>query len=514
MVRLPGISKSRFTRYVECPKLGYMQCYPKRFKHLADPPDWMTQHLMDEGVRVGALARRYFPGGLLIGHTWDLDRACAETTAALRDETVTYVFEAAVAAEGLLCRVDVLRRVCDGQVDIIEVKATNGVRSDHLADVGFQTAVLEQAGLTVRSINLMHFDPGYVYPGDAGRGDVRGCDAAAASDYDLESLFVIDDVTDDARRWMAEALPRHLESMCTDLAGAEPPRVPLHYACRDCCYYRQVCGPAGPDHPVYELGGDRGGLFAALHAAGIVDLREIPGDFAGLTEGHQLVLEAVCTGELALDRGKLRDMLGELRPPLWFIDFETFMPGLPVYPGTRPWQQVPFQWSLHVLDEHGVLKHEEFLCAEARDPRRAFAESLLQAVGPSGSIVVYNKGMESTRLEELARDFPELAGGLSSLNARVFDLLPVVRQCCYHIDFHGSRSLKSVTPILAPHLSYEGLGLRGGLQAMEAYARAVDPTTSEAERHQLCADLREYCGVDTLAMVEIIRRFWDETAAA
>ena len=505
-----GVSKSRFTKYVACPRLGYLSCYPNRFKHLADPLDWMAHHLIAEGVRVGELARERFPGGRLVGHVWDLDRARAETTLAMRDETVTHLFEAAFAAGGLLCRVDILLKAGEGEVDLIEVKAANGVRPDHLVDVGFQLAVLEATGLTVRTAAVMHLDPGYVYPGegDASQGSSGqgwGGDAAGVHRYDLDRLFVIEDVTSEARAWAADSLPAYLESMRADLDLADPPRAVLRYACKECEYYRRVCGPALPLYPAYELGGG-GGLLAALDSAGIQDMRDVPWDFPGLVEGHRLVLEAVRTGGLAFDRAMLESLMSSLEFPLWFLDFETFMPGLPLYAGTRPWQQIPFQWSLHVLEAGGVLRHEGFLRADGSDPRRAFAETLLQTVSPAGSVVVYNKGMECTRLRELARDFPDLEDGLSALDARVFDLLPVVRQGCYHPDFHGSRSLKSVTPVLAPHLSYEQLQLRGGLQAMQAYERLVSPGTPEPERVQLQADLRAYCGLDTLAMVEVYRR--------
>jgi hypothetical protein len=490
---IPGISKSRFTDYMECPKRGYLSCYRDRFKALADPLDWMAMHLIGEGNRLGQLAREYFPGGRLVEHVWDLDKACSETAAAMQDETVTDLFEGAFATNGLLCRVDVLRKVGNGEVDLIEVKATNGFRPQHLPDVGFQLAVLEGAGLTVRSVSLMHFDPDYVYPG----GD----------DYDLFSMFAIDDVTEEAKRWASDCLPRCLESMRIDLAQAEPPRVPLKNACKECIYYRQVCSVGAPLHPVCELGDGSGrGLSAALESAGIQDLRDIPEDFPGLTEGHQMVLQAARTGELVLDSARIEQLVEGLRFPLGFMDFETYMPGLPIYAGMRPWQQVPFQWSLHVLEEDGLLRHEEFLHADGGDPRRAFAEALIAAVGGSGSVVVYNRGMESTRLQELARDFPELADALLALDARIVDLLPVVRQSCYHLDFHGSRSLKAVTPVLAPHLSYESLGLKAGMQAMEAYERITDPETGEVERERLCADLRAYCGLDTLAMVEVLKR--------
>jgi hypothetical protein len=487
---IPGISKSRFTDYLECPKLGYMSCYRDRFKHLADPLDWMSLHLIGEGNRAGQMARECFPGGRLIGYIWDLAKARADTAAAMRDEAVTYVFEGAFATEGLLCRVDLLRKVEDGVVDIVEVKATNSVKPEHLADVGFQSAVLQDAGLQIRTVSLMHFDPDYVHPG----GDC----------YDVEALFAIEDVTEEARAWVREKRDGLLDAMRSDLALPEPPRISVRSGCRGCVYYRQACAPEAPEHPVFELGSARSDLLTALCAAGIEDLRDVPDDFPGLADGHRLVLEAVQSGGLALDREGFNALAGDLVYPLWFLDFETYMPGLPIFAGMRPWQQIPFQWSLHLENADGTVSHDEFLKVDGSDPRRPFAESLIAAVGGTGSIVVYNKGMESTRLRELARDLPDLATPLLALDARVVDLLPIVRRTCYHLDFHGSRSLKAVAPVVAPHLSYEELSVKAGMEAMEAYAAITDPATSDKERDRLRVDLLKYCSLDTQAMMEVL----------
>ncbi len=261
-----------------------------------------------------------------------------------------------------------------------------------------------------------------------------------------------------------------------------------------------------PAHPVCELGSDRNGLLDALQEAGMEDIRDVPDDFPGLADGHRLVLQAVRSGEVSLDDEAFDRLAEELVYPLWFMDFETYMPGLPIFSGTRPWQQIPFQWSLHVQEVDGSVRHAEFLKADGCDPRREFAQALVAAVGDTGSVVVYNKGMESTRLRELARDLPDLAAPLLDIDARIVDLLPIVRQSCYHLDFHGSRSLKSVTPVLAPHLSYEELALKAGMQAMQAYEAITDSATSDAEREKLRADLLKYCSLDTLAMVEVLRK--------
>jgi len=506
---IPGISKSRFTDYMECPKLGYMSCHRERFRQLADPLDWMALHLIGEGNRVGRLARERFPGGRLVEHIYDLGRARVETAEAMADERVGYVFEGAFACNGLLCRVDVLRKRGGREVDLIEVKAANAVKPDHIGDVAFQVGVLEGAGWSVHTAGLMHLNPDYVLPDAAGEADGRRRRGGSLS-YDLQSLFVVEDITEEVGRWRSERLGALLESMRADLARTEPPCVPLRNSCRGCPYYRRVCSVGAPHHPVCELVGIRSELIAALHDTGIEDLRDVPDDFPGLGDRQRLALQAARTGSIAFDREGIRDLSSEVVYPVWFVDFETYMPGLPVHQGMRPWQQIPFQWSLHVLDEGGSLRHEEFLRVDGADPRRAFAETLTGAIGNVGYVVVYSKGMESTRLRELARDFPDLSDGLLAIDSRIVDLLPIVRGSCYHLDFHGSFSLKVVTPVLAPHVSYTDLGLKAGTEAMEAYERIISPSTPDADKVQLRAQLLEYCGLDTLALVEVFRRLLEE----
>jgi len=343
----------------------------------------------------------------------------------------------------------------------------------------------------------MHLDPAYTHPG--------------GSTYDLEKLFLIDDVTAEACRWVANELPSSLARMEADLARPEPPLARLKNSCAGkCAYYRQVCGAQAPAYPVCELGGNHPKLFAELERAGIQDLGEVPKDFPRLTAGHLMVLEALQQGGLVLEPGALRRLREEASFPLWFVDFETYSSALPIFAGMHPWQHVPFQWSLHVLTADGSLEHQEFLFEGPEDPRRSFAESLVETVKEPGRVVVYNRSMESKRLKELAKAFPDLAEPLLSIDARILDLLDFVRNGCYHPDFHGSRSLKKVAPILATTIDYENLDLHAGMDAMDAYEKIIDPATDEAERDRLRNGLRLYCGMDTLATAEVFQRLREE----
>ena len=195
--------------------------------------------------------------------------------------------------------------------------------------------------------------------------------------------------------------------------------------------------------------------------------------------------------------------LDGLTYPIHFLDFETFMSALPLYPGTRPWQMIAFQWSDHILHENGDLEHREFLHEGAGDPRPRFTRSLIDALGETGSVVVYS-AFENSRLNELALAFPEHAQAIAAVQARIFDLMRVVQTHVRHPDCLGSASIKVVLPALVDDLSYEGLGIGDGQVASMRYLQTATGQLPADECAAVYADLRQYCGTDTLAMVRLL----------
>jgi predicted RecB family nuclease len=188
--------------------------------------------------------------------------------------------------------------------------------------------------------------------------------------------------------------------------------------------------------------------------------------------------------------------------PIHFLDFETIGPAIPKYGGTRPYQTVPFQWSNHVMHENGNLERQEYLCLEDKDPREEFAETLLEALGEKGSIVVYTT-YEKGVLEGLAEHLAHYRDRLHAVIDRLYDLHVVVKNHYYHPEFHGSFSLKAVLPAVLPSMAYENLEIQEGQMASLEYLRMIGPATPEAEKEKIKNDLLEYCAQDTLAMVRI-----------
>ncbi len=484
---IPLLSKSRFAAGLQCPKRLYLECYSP---DLAEPLDISQQAVMDTGVAVGRLARQRFPGGRLIEEEYYQHAAAmTATTAAIADGFVPAIYEAAFTFDGVRVRVDVLSRNADGTFDLAEVKSSTTVKAEHVPDVAIQLYVLDGLGIAVRRACLLHIDNTYVYDGGS---------------YDLERLFRLEDVSDQACAFVQMQIPNSLASMKEILLREEPPEVEIGRQCANpyqCEFYRH-CREGKPEHHIEQLPRATSGLIQALLNAGIREIREIPEGFPGLSPAQQRVRECVVAGQPYVGPGLATALNGAERP-LHFLDFETFNPALPIYAGTRPYQVIPFQWSLHVQDSAGNLSHRSFLPDGDGDPREAFVLSLLDAIEPQGTIVVYT-GFEQSRLRELADTFPQYSDQLMGLCGRMLDLHAVIRDHYYHPGFHGSYSMKAVLPAVVPELGYDDLEIREGGHASVAFAHMIAPETEESERARLGQALLDYCWRDTEAMVRIL----------
>jgi len=235
---------------------------------------------------------------------------------------------------------------------------------------------------------------------------------------------------------------------------------------------------------------------------GVESIRDIPDDFP-LNERQRRAAMCVHTRKPWFS-AELNKDLESLKYPLYFMDFETVNPAIPRFAGMRPYDQIPFQWSVHVLREPGAEpEHFEFLATDNSDPRREFINSLCAALGNSGSIVVYS-AFESQRLSELAAWLPEFADRIKKIQSRLWDLLPIVRNHVYHPKFAGSYSIKNVLPALVPGMSYEGMEVADGTDAGLAWESLVRGKLDQNEHDTIRKALLDYCGQDTLAMVRLL----------
>jgi hypothetical protein len=482
------LSKSKLNAYRQCAKRLWLEVHRKDLVEISPA----TQRKFDVGHQVGELARAEHPDGVLIGHDTALSEALKQTQAVLAASPRRPVFEATVRHADVLVRADLLVPTRGG-FHMAEVKSSAEVKPYHLIDVAVQAWVLRGAGVPVRSVEVRHIDSGFVYPGG---GDYRG-------------LFASGDVEADVARLEPE-VPKWVRDAQAILNRPEPD-VPVGAHCDDpfeCpfkCHCASLAGPA-PAYPVTLLPGAKGKRLAEeLLAEGFADLRDVPAERIGADEKLRRIHAVTASGKAYLSPAA-REVLAGWGAPRRYLDFETIGFTVPRWAGTRPFQQVPFQWSCHAEDAGGGLTHAEFLDLSGEDPSRACAESLLVALGASGPVVAYSAAFESGVIKRLAERHPDLAPPLEAIGARIVDLLPVVREHYYHRDMKGSFSIKDVLPTVAPELAHSNLGeVQEGGGAQGAYLEATEPGTTAARRAELERSLREYCERDTLGMVRVAR---------
>jgi hypothetical protein len=480
------LSKSRYLAGLQCHKRLYLDIHAP---DLASPPDAATQAVLDMGSAVGEMARRCFSGGRLVEADYRHRQDALDQTARLiADPTVPAIFEAALLFERTLVRVDVLQRAQAADSEgpawrLVEVKSSSRVKDLHLDDLAIQTYVATGAGLTLAGATLMHLNTQYLYPG---------------GEIDLTQLFTQCDVTQLVLARLKD-VPARLMSMRTMLEATQPPAIEPGPHCHtpyDCPYWDH-CTREKPTRWVYHLPG-RKTTAQALIDQGVETIDDIP-ESVSLT-----VIQRRVKDNREWIGPALADALASVQYPVHHLDFETFMPAVPRYPGTRPFQLIPVQWSNHIEDVAGEVHHQDYLSETASDPREELTLRLLESLGDCGTICVYSQ-YERSVLEQLAELFPHHRSALQAVIKRLWDLLAVVQEHYYHPAFGGSYSIKSVLPAVVPALSYDDLEIGDGAVAAREYVRMVFEVTDWVERQRIADALRAYCARDTLGMVELRR---------
>ncbi|MHB1512371.1 MAG: DUF2779 domain-containing protein [Acidiferrobacter sp.] len=490
MTRVFGLSKSKLMAFRQCPRRLWLSV------HRPDcvPADDTNEAVLATGTDVGVIARQGWPDGLLIAPDGPLTEALSQTQTALAARKP--LFEATVQRHGVLVRADVLVPTPRGPAfDLIEVKSSTRVKDYQLEDVAIQSQIFAAAGVPLRRRVLQYINNAFVYPGGGRYHEVR-------PDGSRNSLFAAEDVTEAVESIQAE-VPGWIDVARRTLAGAMPDETD---GCNDPypCPYQAFCHAQAPEYPLSCLPRIRAEAIAALAEKGYKDVRDIP---AGVltVPAHEWVRQVTCSGQPELRPGA-RAALAVLDYPRYYLDFETIQFAVPIWPGTRPYEQLPFQWSCHVEKKDKTLTHQEFLDLSGEAPMRTFAESLLTTLKTAGPILVYNQAFEGRIIRELAARFPDLGAALTALLPRLVDLLPLTRAHYYHPDMKGSWSIKAVLPTIAPDLDYATLdGVQDGGQAQQAYLEAITSETPTIRKNAIERSLKAYCERDTEAMVRLVR---------
>ncbi len=477
-----GLSKSKIMSGLQCKKRLWLEIHAPDLLHWDDSAEARFRI----GHEVGAAGQSLFPEGVLIEpEDGGLDAALRMTQDRLDDAVP--LFEATFSSEGALVRVDVLAPEADGRWRLIEIKAATSMKEPYYPDCAIQAWVLRAAGLDLASVELAHVDNSFVYRG--GR------------DYD--GLLRFNDLTGEIEPLVAD-VEQWIEGFRAMLE-ADQPVIDVGPQCHDPyeCPFLDHCTPPGPEYPLSSLIGARK-LAAELQADGYEDLREVPESRVTQAK-HLRQLRAIKSGEAELDPAAGAEMTA-FDYPRYYLDYETVALAVPIWVGTRPYQVVPFQFSVHVETAPGETEHHECLPVGGEDPRREIAERLIESCGKSGPIFMYT-AYETRCTRALADACPDLASDLEAIIVRLVDLHPITKRHYYHPAMQGSFSMKAVAPTLSDDLNYAELeDVADGGQASEAYLEILSPDTPAKRRDRLIDALLTYCKLDTWAMVRLASR--------
>lgn len=481
----PRLSKSRVMAGLQCHKLLWWMVHEPTAPELQ--PDGNLRTVMDRGTRVGEIARSHVPGGVLIELPHDAYEERIALTRKSLEDGAPAVYEASFRAGGVFVAVDILKRDERG-FRLIEVKSTTSVKDHQIPDVAIQAYVLRQNGLEITATEIMHLNRECTYP-------------------DLSNLFVRSDVTE-AVRGAEESVPGWVAAQLQTLQGPLP-EVPTgpHCTAPYECPFMARCWPILPPHHVSTLYAMKQRALE-LDEQGYCTIHDLPEDvpLGPIAERQR---RAVQERRIVVET-TLAQALNVFVPPIAFIDFETVAFPIPVWHGCHPYDSTPVQFGCHLQDAAGHVTHHEWLAEGPEDPRRRLAECLIHACESARTVVAYNAGFESGCIRQMAETLPDLAAPLRRIDARLVDLLPIIRNHVYHPEFSGSFGLKSVLPALVPELSYNELAIRDGQTAslqLEQLLFNGDELEPEAKK-ELRRNLLLYCYQDTWGLVRLLDCLW------
>ena len=494
------LSKSKYCNLWQCPKMAWLNEYKPEEK-TEDPG---LEDTFAIGQEIGNLAKGLF-GDFIDMTCYDHDRLdigkMLEKTQMQLNGSVDVICEAAFSFNGLYCAVDILRREGEGWA-IYEVKSStnnsdkNEAKQVYVADISYQRYVLEHCGVNVTGTNLVCINNNYI------RGE----------ELDIDQLFYIMNI-DELVEEEIKNVEKNISLAEKILNCDDEPKYDLSEKCRDPyeCAYWTYCSKHLPENSVFDLYRMKFVKKIDLYHKGLIGYPELLycDEVDNKTQIRQMEFALEDKGTY-IETNNIRDFLKSLSYPLYFLDFETMQPAIPLFPGTKPYQQIPFQYSLHYIEqEGGELKHREFLAVSGEDPRRSIAEALCRDIPMNVCVTAYNKQFECGRLKELAETFPDLSEHLLNIRDNIIDLLvPFQSGYYYNRAMGGSFSIKSVLPAIFPddpELDYHNLeGVHNGSEAMTVFPKIQYMSRDEQER--IRHNLLKYCELDTYAMVKV----WQE----
>jgi len=475
-----NVSKDIFLNTLACHTLGWLM----RVKEVKrpSPPTLGEIFRMEQGRDIEMRARSLYPSGLAIEDA-DLDLAHKKTMAAIKDPKVSVIFGATFLANSFATKADILQRTREGW-SLNEVKSSILDKPEFIDDMAYTAMVAEKCGLKISDASLLLISKDF----RLGMGNDR---LYVKIDHTNEVLSQVD---------LFKPLWEQVERITSAPRKPEPK---LKFVCKKCGLFEECLGADIMNH-ILDIPRLSQKKFDALTERGIVRIEDIPDSFA-LTEIQARIRESVKKNKMFVGAG-LKGALESISWPVYYLDFETVMTAIPLYPDIAPYSTIPTQYSVHKCSGVGRdLEHFQFLADPSGDCRKEFAENLIRTLGDSGSVLIYGT-LEKTILSGLSNVFSSLSGEINSLVERMISLESIVGANFYHPDFHGSTSLKVVLPVLVPELSYDSLEIKDGDSAMAAFAYLALGRYKGEKAGEVKKNLKAYCAQDTLALCKVHQR--------
>jgi len=481
------ISKTKYLNGLQCKKLlWYIYHEPEAIPG----PDEATQAIFDQGHMVGDYAKKLFPAGVEVDHTKSFEEGIRSTKELLSRRVP--IFEAALTYKRCYARADILEPVSEDEWNLIEVKSSTDLKDVNYHDIGFQYYLYSGAGLKINKCYLMCIDNNYIRKGD----------------IEPNKLLKKIDVTDEIKATYSKTIEANVAEMVKAIANDTCAEISIGAHCSDpySCPLINKCWSFLPERNVFLLYRNKK-LPMALIKEDILELAKIPESLA-LNEKNQIQVDCEKTGKPYIDQAKIKEFLDTIQYPAYYMDFETFASAIPVFDESKPYQQIPFQFSVHVVKEKGASpEHYSFLADGSNDPRTEFMVKLKEVMGTKGSVIAYNAGFEIGRLKECSLIFPKYQKWVESIEKRTLDLLQPFRAFgYYHPKQNGSCSIKKVLPVLTDK-SYDDMEIGDGGTASAEYFR-VTFTDDNKDKDKVRQLLEEYCGLDTMGMVDIVNQLY------
>ncbi len=484
------LSKTDYLLYRQCPKNLWLKIHKPEIYYKSELSEF-EKLIIETGNEVELVARQLFPTGVLIE---DRDEKSQKKTIEYINGCQETIFQPVFLKHGFLAACDIIKYDKKShRWSLYEIKASNSIKEKtHLYDLAFQVNLLKLVGIELDRIHLLHLNPKYVKNGS----------------LNLIKLFTIDDVTQQVNE-LLEPVQREMGVALAYITSDKEPSgqcICLYKGRSGHCSTFAYSNPQIPEYSIHDLA--RIGLSKAklteLVDNNVFDIHQIP-ERIELSEIQKNQIDAHILDRAMIKRDKIILELGNLIFPLYFLDYETYPSAIPKFDGFSPYQQIPFQYSLHVIEAMDAEpKHFEFLHIGQHDPSQFLGESLKKNVGKIGSVIVWNKKFECKINKELAKRIPEMKKFIDEVNVRVYDLMDIfTKQYYVHKKFRGSTSIKAVLPVLVPELTYSDLEIQDGGTATQKWNLLTTGNIDMIEKERIAKNLKEYCKLDTFAMYSI-----------